>query len=223
MSDCMIVRRGGSANIDPSGAVLICDTKAGNSASISKSGKIISLTPDKKFQDDDTSKAKYIFPISKSDLGTWTLEVNNREETKSKSVTLEAGQLLIESLNISNGVILSSETGLDSGVTVNVGTYNSSDKTISFDHNYYYSLIQIKGFDPSNYTKCTIMFSANISNTTCIVAKGSSRWGQSIADAVSTVVINKDSGFSSGDGDWTLSMINPSTATAAVVTSIIFE
>ena len=222
MSDCMIIRRGGSANINPSGAVLICETKVENSASISKSGKTISLTPDKAFHDDDVNKAKYIFPISKSNLGTWTLEVSKDEETKSKSVTLAAGQLLIESLNISNGVILSPETGLDPGAIVNIGTYNSINKTISFDNNDYYSLIQIKGFDPSDYTKCTIMFSANISNITCSVSKGTNRWGRSTADAVSTVVINKDPSFSPDGGDWTLSMIVTSTA-HAVVTSIIFE
>ena len=226
MSDCMIIRRGGDANIDAGGAVLICETKAENSASISKSGKTIRLTPDKAFNGSDAGKANYIFPISKSDLGVWTLAVSKDEESNSKEVTLAAGDLLTEKLDISNGIILSPETGLDPNITLTHGTYNENDKTISFGATGVYTStygIGIKGFDPSDYTKLTIQFSDYTMSTTISVKKGNNTWGQTSVTTVTSAVINRATDFVSDDGDGVLALAITNGRPTADVTSIIFE
>jgi hypothetical protein len=225
----MIIRRGGGANIDAGGAVLICETKAENSASISKSGKTVRLTPDKAFHGDDAGKANYIFPISKSDLGVWTLAVSKDEESNSKEVTLAAGDLLTEKLNISNGIILSPETGLDPNITLLRGTYNENDKTISFGATGVDTIpygIGIKGFDPSDYTKLTIRFSDYTSYMTLSISvkKGNNIWGLENGTTTATsVVINRDADFVHDDGDGILTLAITNGRPTAVVTSIIFE
>ena len=226
MSDCMIIRRGGGANIDAGGAVLICETNEDNIASISKSGKTIRLTPDKAFNGSEAGKKNYIFPISKSDLGVWTLAVSKDEDSNSKEVTLAAGDLLTEKLNISNGIILSPETGLDPNITLTHGTYNENDKTISFGAISGATTgygIGIKGFDPSNYTKLTIQFSEHISNATISVKKGNNTWGQTSVTNVASAVINRAADFVSDDGDGVLALLITSGRPTAAVTSIIFE
>lgn len=232
MSDCMIVRKGGSANIDPSGAVLICETKADNTASITKGSKTILLTPDKAFYGDDAGKAEYIFPISKSNLGTWTLEVSKDEETNSKEVTVAAGQFLVEKLNINTGVILSPETGLADGITISSGAYDEITKKITLQYSEDSRFTaKISGFDPDDFSKATI----TIENVTaiegltialCVIKKGTRTWGRKTinSDIINQIVVDKDSGYTSGDGESDLALgVYGFPNHLPSITSIIFE